>query len=143
MYLYHATDKKNLDSIMKSGLLTSPPHHNWEGMHCEGKVFLAFDAAVAEDYVMSSENPPEEAVILKIPLDTLAEDQIGYDWNNRCEYVSDINSCTYSLDISPDCIFIALCNEPAQTLEDFKGTEFYERVIRVFEEEVESNLEQN
>ena len=143
MYLYHATDKKNLGSIMESGLLTNPPHHNWEGMHCEGKVFLAFDATVAEDYAMSSKNPPEDVVILKIPMDTLIEDQIGYDWNNRCEYASDINSCTYSLDIPPEWILLASENEPVQTLEDFKKTGLYERVIRVFEEEVESNLEQN
>lgn len=27
-YLYHTTDKKNLKSIMKNGLLVNPPTHN-------------------------------------------------------------------------------------------------------------------
>lgn len=37
LYLFHATDRKNLDSIMKNGLLVNPPDHNWKDMYCEGK----------------------------------------------------------------------------------------------------------
>ena len=43
LYLYHATDRKNLDSIMQNGLLVNPPSHNWEGMYCDRKVFLALN----------------------------------------------------------------------------------------------------
>lgn len=39
MYLYHATDRKNLDSILKNGLLINPPEHNWDTMDCDGKIF--------------------------------------------------------------------------------------------------------
>ena len=141
LYLYHATDRKNLDSIMKNGLLTEPPSHNWEGMYCEGKIFLAFDANIAEDYAVSSENAPEEVVILKIPLNVLHESSIDYDWNNRCEYHDDINSCVYTLNIPANCISIASNNEPEQTIDDFEDTSMYEILMRVFDEEVETNLE--
>ena len=62
LYLFHATDRKNLDSIMKNGLLVNPPDPNWKDMYCEGKIFLAFDINVAEDYAMASETAPEEVV---------------------------------------------------------------------------------
>lgn len=141
LYLFHATDRKNLESIMKNGLLINPPDHNWKDMYCEGKIFLAFDTNVAEDYAMSSENAPEEVVILKIPLNALHEQSIGYDWNNRCEYQDDINSCVYTLDIPANCISIASTDEDEQVITDFKGTLMYERIMNVFDEEVETNLE--
>ena len=86
LYLFHATDRKNLDSIVKNGLLVNPPDHNWNDMQCEGQIFLAFDSSVAEDFVMDSESQIEDVVVLKIPLFSLHEGSIRYDWNNRCEY---------------------------------------------------------
>lgn len=142
MYLYHATDRKNLDSILEKGLLIHPPEHNWNDMYCDGKIFLAFDASVAEDYTKSIDNPPDNIVILKIKLDSLKSKCFGYDWNNRCEYTEDINSCVYKTDIPAS--LIQVCNnsdEPEQTIFDFKYTDLYDTLLTVFDEEVETNLE--
>ena len=35
---------------------------------------------------MASESQIEDVVVLKIPLFSLHEGSIRYDWNNRCEY---------------------------------------------------------
>ncbi|MBQ8218284.1 MAG: hypothetical protein IJZ79_03170 [Bacilli bacterium] len=142
MYLYHATDRKNLESILEKGLLVHPPEHNWDNMYCDGQIFLAFDASVAEDYADASENAPEEIVILKVKLDNLNSNNIGYDWNNRCEYTEDINSCIYKSDISANCLQVCnSTNEPSQNIHSFKGTDLYEIILNTFDEEVETNLE--
>ena len=148
-YLYHATDKDNLESIKKHGLLINPPKHAYAheiGVgSLEGKIFLAFDSDVAESYAETSDECPDEIVILKIDIDALDQKEFGYDWNNRCEYFSDINSCVYTKDIPADAISVVESknDEPFNLgeLEDFKGTLLYERVTRVFDEEVETNLE--
>ena len=142
LYLYHATDRKYLDSIKKSGLLINPPDHNWKDMYCEGQIFLALSAEVAEDYASSSENPPEDIVILKVKLDSLNDNNFGYDWNNRREYRNDINSCVYKADIPGN--LLQECNssnEPDQDFDDFKRTELYNILFDVFWEECETNLE--
>lgn len=144
MYLYHATDKKYLASILEQGLLTNPPSHNWEGMYCDGHIFLAFDPNVAEDYSEGAENPPEETVVLKVRLESLNPNCFGYDWNVRCEYHTDINSCVYRTDIPGN--LLQVCNpssEPGQEFDDFEGTELYEILYNTFWEEVETNLERD
>lgn len=142
MYLYHATGKENLESILKNGLITNPPKHNWEKMFTNNKIFLAFDADVAEDYIWSLEEPPEEVIVFRIPLDALDQQKINYDWNNRCEYTKDINSCTYEENIRPEDLEI--CNpreEEYQDIYDFEDTLLYERITRTFDEECETNKE--
>jgi hypothetical protein len=142
LYLYHATDKNNLDSIMSKGLLKNPGKHNWEGMYTDDGVYLAFDADVAESYAETADVESEEIVILKIPLDKLDQDYIEYDWNNRCEYVDDINSCVYRKDIPSNCISVTTSDkEPSQDINDFEGTDMYEWILQTFEEEVETNKE--
>ena len=142
LYLYHATDRKNLESIKQNGLLVNPPDHNWKDMYCNGKIFLALSAEVADDYANSSDNPPENIVILKVKLDALNDNCFDYDWNNRCEYRQDINSCIYKSDIPGD--LLQECNpanEPYQEFDDFERTELYNILYDVFWEEVETNLE--
>ena len=142
MYLYHATDKKYLDAILEQGLLTNPPSHNWDDMYCEGKIFLALDANVAEDYADGSENAPEETVVLKVRLEALNPNCIGYDWNVRCEYHNEINSCVYHADIPGN--LLQVCNpssEPGQEFDDFEGTILYDILFDVFWDEVETNME--
>lgn len=142
LYLYHATDKNNLDSIMSKGLLKNPGKHNWEGMYTDDGVYLAFDADVAESYAETADVESDEIVILKIPLDKLDQDYIEYDWNNRCEYVDDINSCVYRKDIPPTCISVTTSDkEPSQDIHDFEGTDMYEWILQTFDEEVETNEE--
>lgn len=145
LYLYHATDKKNLKSIMKNGLLVNPPTHNWEGMYCDNMIFLAFDAYVAEDYASSSDNTQDDddvdIVVLKVRLNDLNADNIYYDWNNRCECMDDINSCAYTLDIPSSNLQI--CNpedEPSQSIYDFKGSCLFDIISHTFDVEVETNL---
>ena len=142
MFLYHATDKKNLDSILEKGLLTNSGQNNWEDMYCEGKIFLAFNPSVTEDYVYSSDNSPEDVVILKIKFDALNQSAFRYDWNNRCKYSSDINSVVYLQDIPPNAI-VGTCKEDDsdQNLEDFKNTEMHDIVLDTFWVECETNLE--
>lgn len=142
LYLYHATDKKNIESILKNGLLINPPKHAWNNMQCEGKIFLAFDADVAESYAECADEEPEEIVILKVKLDALNPNSFDYDWNNRCEYYLDINSCTYRSDIPACCLSVCNSNnEPSQNIYSFKGTELYEIILDTFDYEVETNLE--
>ena len=146
MYLYHATDRKNLDSIMKNGLLINPPKHAFAeeiGIEAlQGKIFLAFDADAAEAYVECADECPDEIVMLKINLDMLDPYNIDYDWNNRCEYYDDINSCVYKADIPAS--FISECNpenEPSQSIYSFKGTDLYEIIMDTFDYECETNKE--
>ena len=141
LYLYHATDRKNLDSILEHGLLINPPTHNWNDMYCDGQIFLAFDPNVAEDFVMASESQVEDVVVLKIPLSSLHEESIGYDWNNRCEYQNDIVSCVYKLNIPANVISIASTSDESFSINDYKNTDMYEIIMNTFDEEVETNLE--
>ena len=156
LYLYHATDKKNLKSIMKNGLLVNPPTHNWKGIYCDNMIFLAFDAYVAEDYAMSSDNTQDDIdiVVLKVHLNDLNADNIYYDWNNRCEYMNEINSCAYTLDIPSSNLQICnpkdepsqslqICNpkdEPSQSIYDFEGSYLFDIISYTFDVKVETNL---
>lgn len=145
LYLYHATDSNNVDSILKNGLLCNPPKHNWDGMTTNlwgNFVFLALDANAAESYVEEQDEEPEDIAVFKINLENLDESLIGYDWNNRCGYHNEINSVVYNGDIPAK--YLELCDvekEPFQELDSFEDTLLYERVMTVFEEEVESNME--
>lgn len=142
LYLYHATDRKNLAAIKKSGLLITPPSHNWKDMDCTNRIFLALDASVAAEYVKESDNPPKDIIILKINLDALNMSAIKYDWNNKCEYVKDINSCVYYSDIPEN--LLQECNislEPSQSIYDFQDTELYDILFDTFWEDCETNLE--
>lgn len=142
LYLYHATDRNNLDSIMSQGLLINPPHSNWKDMYCENQIFLALNAQVAEQYVKEYEHPPQSIIVFKIPLDGLNSNCIRYDWNNRCEYTRDINSIAYVLNIPKE--LLSVCNpgsEPELDIYDFENTDLFDIVKDVFDYEVETNLE--
>lgn len=145
LFLYHATDAKHLDSILSQGLLTHPPEHNWKGMTdnlWDNVIFLALDASTAIDYVENQDDEPDNIVLLKISLDSLDSSYIGYDWNNRCEYHTDINSVVYQQDIpSEKLILCKLEDEPEQDIEDFKRTNLYEIILSTFDDEVETNKE--
>lgn len=142
LYLYHATDRKNLESIKQNGLLINSPEHNWKDMYCDGQIFLALNAEAAEEYAKSSDNPPNDIVVLKVDIDSLNENSFKYDWNNRCEYYKDINSCVYTADI-PESL-LKECNpsnEPSQNIHTFEGTDMYDIIMCTFDTECETNLE--
>lgn len=144
LYLYHATDRKNLDSILENGLLINPPRHNWKGMtdnYYQKSIFLAFGPNIAEDYCSCQDEPPEDIVILKVKVDSLNSSAIDYDWNNRCEYRNDINSIVYKQDIPPSIITIATTSEDGLEFDDYEKTELYDIIFDIFWEEVETNLE--
>lgn len=144
LYLYHATDAANVQSIMKHGLLIDPPQHNWEGMtdnYYEKVIFLAFSPSAAEAYVECQDDPPEDITILKIKLDVLNSSAVGYDWNNRCEYSSDINSVVYKQDISASSLIKSSISDEEFEFDDYKGTELYDIIYDIFWEECETNLE--
>lgn len=141
LYVYHATDAKNKDSIMEKGLIINPPRHNWNC--CENKIFLAFSAEDAIGYVKAQiEEVPEEIILFKIKLMDIDDRKEDFDWNNICEYSYDINSFVYLENIPADKLEI--CDpekEPCQDIKDFEDTFLYDRVMTVFEEEVETNKE--
>ena len=143
LYLYHATALENKDSILKDGLLINPGRHNWDDMYCNGMIFLALNAECAEDYVYSAENAPDDIVMFKVPLSALDPSNIDYDWNNRCEYHTDINSIVYRADIPAGKLQLvnSIDSEPDQDIDDFEGTDLYEIVLDVFDNECETNLE--
>ena len=105
MFLYHATGKSNVDSIMKHGLLTNPPKHSWKDFGwLDGHIFLAFDANIANDYRECCDED-EEIVVLKIQYEGLNPKSFGYDWNNRCFPFNHIQSAftqelSHSLSVS-------------------------------------------
>jgi len=146
LFLYHGTSIYNKNAIDHDGLKAgcSP---NWEDMYTEGAIYLAFSPAIAEDYVTASPKyAGEEVVIYQIAISSLNEDKIYYDWNNRCETHTDINSVAYKGHIPPQNIreINALqADDEYQDIDSFKGTILYERVMGTFEEEVETNIENN
>ena len=140
LYLYHATSKEYLDSILKNGLLINPPHKNWEGMYCDGQIFLALNTTAAQYYVTTQKNKFNEIVMLKINLDSLDDSKIQYDYNNYCKHASEINSISYEADIPANSISICGINDnPNQTIFDFKHTYLYEVVMDTFDYEIETN----
>lgn len=146
LYLYHATDRKNLESIKKNGLLINPPEHAFAeeiGVEAlKNKIFLALNADAAEAYAECADEYPDDIVVLKVKLDSLNDNNFDYDWNNRCEYRNDINSCVYKADIPGN--LLQECNpanEPDQQFDDFERTELYNILFDIFWEECETNLE--
>ena len=142
LYLYHATNKKNLKSILSKGLLIHPPSHVYCNFDCENKIFLAFDPDVAESY--AEEIYSENIVLLKVKLSDLDQDAFSYDWNVRCEYKDEISTCAYRKDIPPK--YIQECksfDEPYQTIDNFKGTYLYEILLDTFYYECETCQEEN
>ena len=73
LYLYHATNKKNLDSIMEKGLLMNSSA-NWEEMYIEDQVFLALNTKAAKEYF---KGPKEDLIMLKVSLDSLDSNYIN------------------------------------------------------------------
>ena len=147
LYLYHATGKKYLQSILSKGLLINPPEHAYEkdiGIEAlKDKIFLALNAEAAVDYAETSyafDN--DDIIVFKIKLNSLNAQYFKYDWNNRCEYTNDINSCVYEQDIPATLLSICEPNkEPEQNIDNFYGTDLYEHILAVFDEEVMTNKE--
>lgn len=120
----------------------NPPTHNWNDMYVDDGVFLALDVRDALDYMYDLDMNEEDIVVLKVPLSKLNSKYINYDWNNKCEYSTDINSIKYEHNIPSNCLTI--CNpktEPSQCFADFEGTDLYDIIFDTFWEEVESNHE--
>lgn len=145
MKLFHATTADKVDSILKKGLLTGQSP-NWEGMNMRDALYFAFTPEVACDYCQTAESYNEEDVaVFSVDLKDLDEKEIGYDWNNRCEYYHDINSVAYFSNVEPNRLSLLsddeIDNTPEQDINSYKGTLLYERVLRVFDEEVETNME--
>lgn len=160
LVLYHCTHKSNFESIYENGLKPGCPA-NWDGMSMENKIYFAFDPEVALDYAMNSSKAEEmgwneeDFLILEYDYESLDSKSFSYDWNNKCEYGSEINSVAYDGAVSPGALisygtFSQLYGTVSRmrrmgaatfTLEDFKGTTLYEKVMNTFEEEVETNKE--
>lgn len=142
MYLYPATSKKYLDSILREGLVLNPSHRNFSDMYCENKIYLAFSTDAAREYFKFSGKESSDCVVLRVDFNKLSQNSFEYDWNNRCEYERDIDSVVYLKDIPPECITV-FYGEDIQCLDDFKDTKMYWTIIDMFYEEVETNLEKS
>lgn len=145
LYLYHATYRCYLDSILKYGLRCGNNKHNFSDS--EDYIYLALDATAAYDYAetglaewgeddFTEDDSTYDVVVLRIPYDKLSFDYFGYDWNNICDDWEDINSCIYTQNIPPNCIKIVnnIYSEPEQTIDDFEDTELGEALISCWEE---------
>ena len=111
-------------------------------MAMRNALYLAVNPEVAADYVSASDNyDGEDIIVFAVDMENLDQRKVGYDWNNRCEHASDINSIAYFGNIPPSFLSIADDTDEDQNIEDFRGCEAYERIMSVFEEEVETNLE--
>lgn len=149
MKLYHATYTRNIPSIIANGLRPCRKH-NWNGYYLEGKVFLAFDPAVAEDYLTVSETYDGDPIsILEIDSNDIDIDRIKYDWNNRCEIEADINSVAYEGIIRTFRIMqeedLMAITQPVQfedlEHEDADAQRIFWILADVFDEQVESKVE--
>ena len=144
LYLYHVTNEDYVDSIIHSGLSSKPTSHNWgNDMLMSTGIYLALDAKTAIRYGKESSIPNNKLVLFRIPYGSLDENCFEYDWNNRCEYRKDINSCLYTKDIPAGNLELVADykSEPRQNLNSFEGTNLYDILLDTFEYEVETNLE--
>lgn len=144
LYLYHATYSIYLDSIMSKGLLAHPNSTNWQGMDMLDGVYLALDSEAAISYAETSDFLDEydgdediDIILLKIPYTALDESAFSYDYNNQCEYYTDINSCIYEKNIPANNIQIVSNpnSEPYQDIDSFEGTYLYEVLMDTFDYE--------
>lgn len=150
MYLYHATIKDHVKSILQEGLKIGCPS-NFDDMYTKDHVFMAFDPQIAIDYVEGSENyDGEDVCVFRIDTKGLDLGFLGYDWNNRCEYEHEINSVAYDKPIPPESLYLM----NPQEIEAVDYVEFgdlkhldddasliWERIGAVFDKEVETNKE--
>ena len=134
LYLYHATDKRNLDSIMRNGLLCQPPEHNREEAKIiDDTVFLSLDAYAAELCVEEYGGCPKGIAVLKVRLQDLDEYLIDYDRNNLCATINEVSSIAYGGDIPAE--ILELCDvdyEPYQNIGTFINTDLYEMIKTMF-----------
>ena len=85
-WLYHATYKRFLESIIQHGLGGMVSKKAWE-RSLDGVVYLAYDSSEAESYaesaeiVDSDESLLDEIIILKIDTDNLNKDLFFVDSN--------------------------------------------------------------
>ena len=141
-YLYHATFANNASSIIKNGLCTGNKP-NWEGMSMRDAVYLAVNPEIAIDYAETSDAyDDQEIVVFKVNPAMLDLHKIGYDWNNLCECEDDINSVAYFANIPPELLSIS-DDDNLQSIHDFRRMDFYEKVMSVFDDEVETNMERS
>lgn len=150
MKLYHATYTESVPSIMANGLRPCS-RHNWDGGYdLEGKVFLAFDPAVAEDYLTAANTYDGSPIsILEIDSKNINIDKIGYDWNNCCESEADINSIAYAGVIRKFRIMqeddLMAITQPVQFADlghgDDDAQRIYWIIADVFDEQVASKIE--
>lgn len=95
MLVYHATTARNAGHIKTEGLKINQPG-NWDDIRTNDCIFFAFSAEVAIDYVETSDTYDDsKIVVFSVDTSDLDMDSIGYDWNNRCEELNDINSFAY------------------------------------------------
>ena len=103
MLVYHATTASNAGHIKTEGLKINQPG-NWDDIRTNDCIFFAFSAEVAIDYVETSDTYDDsKVVVFSVDTSDLDMDSIGYDWNNRCEELDDINSFAYYEEVPATC----------------------------------------
>lgn len=151
MKLYHATYRKNADAILKDGIKRYMPQ-NFEGMSMNDSVYFAFNPQTALDFVKNSDTyEGQEIVVLSVDSKDLDMQYVTYDWNNRCEYENDIISIAYQSDVDSRYLSV-LSKEEIDKAEDIvfsdlkhlddSASGIWEKVGTVFDEEVETNIEE-
>ena len=152
MFLYHATVRHNLPSILKKGLTRGNPQ-NFEGMYMDDCVYLSFSPEIGISFIENSDSydGEEDIVVFRIDSRKLDKGFIGYDWNVLCEYEREIVSLTYYKDIAPSDLHLMNEHEIEETKEvtfpdlrylDEDSREIWEIIGNIFDEEVETNMEE-
>ena len=152
-YVYHATYEINRESIEKDGLQRCHKT-NWSGMYMADALFFAFTPKQAMDYCqrangLDDKSIAENIVVFAVPVDRLDMDEVGYDYNNYCESLSDINSLAYHKDVPPEDLKLLTheeidkFDESAPWFEEWEyGTDaqrqVFENIAQTFEEEIGS-----
>lgn len=149
MKLYHATYRENVDAILKDGIKRYMPK-NFEGMSMNDCVYFAFNPQTALDFIKNSDTyEGQEIVVLSVDSKDLDMRYVTYDWNNRCEYENDIISIAYQSDVDSRYLSVLTKIDKAEEIVfsdlkhlDDSASEIWEKVGTVFDEEVETNMEE-
>ena len=150
MILYHATYKSNAEKIGKEGLRRNSPI-NFNGMSMEGMLYFAFNPEAAVSFIESADNyGGQEITVFAVEARDIDLSKVRYDWNNRCEYHEDIISLAYDEDVPAIMLNELTADEiaaaPDITIDDLEelddeAYEIWDKLMTVFDEEVETNLE--
>lgn len=127
-FLYHATFKRNIESIKKNGL-GNAKQANWS-ISKKGVTYFSDDAEVAFAFCEANAEVPDEVydsgiVVLAIPESAFDEECLSFDENVSTEFDDDEQNYEYTKVIYPEDIFVITEDEVAGKLMELAEVPIY------------------